>query len=581
VAAGYVTHARDNARRVRWLLFSYILAFELLAAFALTLLLLFTDPQSTIITNPLGYAIRYTLPVALVAGILFRMFYHGHCDHVKRKLGIEIIFSQMGDAQGKRFVRIAEEQCLALGVRLPRFGIIEAAELNALAVGATRDDGLIVVTRGLLEQLDDEEVAAVIAHEVAHIRNGDTKLLAANHALMRTSVNFQVNNPLRIESRTQLLLVLALPFFLPILLAGGAATTLAMQMSFQARRGISLARDLIADGDAVRVTLFPEALASALRKVAGRGEFAGSEYFKALLFCGGVSASVGRRAFVEERLKAINTLGGAMMQAGRVRRDTRPGGAQPRFGHRGVVAPVKREPMSAPPRAPSLTDMAFNPRCWIDWHNQCVDYWEWKEDDKRDALGLKPKMYLPLAAVVTFMIIFLWPSDGNYRGAIQLFNPAALVQMASSTQGTFSTQNCTAGSVNGQCGAQADQSGDLAIFPEASEEARRKQGMLTFVIMVIMVFGTAIPGVREALYPNVDWDAQKRQKPKTLTDMISSYAKQKGDSIEARVDREFARLRDAHERGELGERFALPSAAEEPIPERIMPRAAGFGRKGL
>jgi heat shock protein HtpX len=595
MAAGYLTHARENQRRVRWLFVSYVIAFQILAAFALTIFLLFLDPLNTILTNPLGYALRYCLPVALLAALMFRLFYHGHIDHVRRKLGIETAFSNLTDPNGRRFLRIAEEQCLALGVRLPRFGIIDAAEPNALAIGATRDDGLIAVTRGLLEKLDDEELAAVIAHEVAHIRNGDTKLLAANHAMMRTAVNFQVNNPFRMENPVQLLLVLALPFFLPILLAGGAATMLAMQMSFQARRGISLARDLIADGDAVRVTLFPEALISALRKVSGQGDFAGSENFRALLFCGGTSAAEGMRATVQDRISAISTLGGAMMRPGRVRRDTRPHVALPKFGQRGAVAsvPVRREPLGPPPPAPSLAQMLAHPGTLTTWHNHCVDYWEWKESDKRNALGLTPKMFLPLAAVVTFMLIYLWPSDGNYRGAVQLFNPAALVDMASSTRGTFnssdpSAANCAAGSVNGQCGAAS--SGGLAIFPGASEEARKKQGLLTMIIMMLMVFGTAIPGVRERLYPNVDWNGWKVKRPMTIFDVAAPFFKSKGDGYEERVEREFAKLRAAHDRGELGQQFdspASPQAAAPPppveiMPERIIaPRIGGFGRKGL
>jgi len=51
---------------------------------------------------------------------------------------------------------------------------------------------LIAVTRGLLDTLDDDELAAVLAHEASHIRHGDTKLLAANHALMRTAVVLQM-----------------------------------------------------------------------------------------------------------------------------------------------------------------------------------------------------------------------------------------------------------------------------------------------------------------------------------------------------------------------------------------------------
>jgi hypothetical protein len=164
------------------------------------------------------------------------------------------------------------------------------------------------------------------------------------------------------------------------------------------------------------------------------------------------------------------------------------------------------------------------------------------------------------------------------------------VQMASTTQGTFDSSKCTADSLNGQCPqATADRSAGLTIFPGASEEALRKQAMLTAIVLMIMVFGTAIPGVRERLYPNVDWNAHKRKKPKNFVDIVANMISPKDDGYEARVEREFARLREAHERGELVDRTVSPAPppppppppAMEQLPERIMPRAAGFGRKGL
>jgi heat shock protein HtpX len=500
---GYVTHAAANRRKLGWLIASYIVAFELIAAVALTVLLLFWDSGNTILTNPLGYAIRYTIPVALAAALVFRLFYHGHIKHVTERLAI--IALQPGfetDANVKRFLRIAEEQCLALGIRLPQFGIINAPEPNALAVGATRDRGMIAVTRGLLDTLDDEELAAVLAHEAAHIRNGDTKILAANHALMRTSVNMQVNNPLRLESHMQVVLILAMPFFLPILLAGGAVTMFAMQMSFQARRGISLTRDLIADAEAVRLTHFPEALASALQKISGRGAFAGSERFETLLFCGGASAKEKNHPSLTKRIETIRSLGQSMMDANRIRRDTRPRHLAP------VFQPVRHEPQaplrgktSAPPPMPSLLQILVRPKCWVEWHNACVDYGEWKENDKRDALGLQAKMYIPLAAAITFLLIFHWPSNGDYVGVLQLFNPAALISMASPSAES------------------------IVMFPGASAEAVQKQAFITIPIMAFFIIASSIPGLRELVYPHVDWTKKKKKSvAELLTDAAQTWS---------------------------------------------------------
>jgi heat shock protein HtpX len=601
MALGYITQATENQRRVRWLFISYILAFELLAAFALTILLLFFDPQNTILTNPLGYAMRYTLPVALVAGIMFRIFYHGHIKHVARKLNVMALEpSAFGDPQVKRFLRIGEEQCLALGVRMPLFGIIEAMEPNALAVGATRDNGLIAVTRGLLNQMDDEEVAAVIAHEVAHIRNGDTKVMAASHALMRTSVNFQVNNPLRIEDPVQLLVVLAIPFFLPILLAGGAATMFAMQLSFQARRGITMAKDLVADSDAVRVILFPEALVSALRKVAVNGAFDGSENFKSLLFCVGTSGNGRMDASVNERIQAIEQLGGAMMQEGRVRRDTRSFAAQPHLGIRArASAPKTYEALKPPPPCPHFMEILAHPSCYVEWYKHNIDYWEWKEGDKRNVLGIKPKMYLPLAAVVTFLLIFHIPSDGNYKGALAVFNPASLVELASGTRSQIAatsqpTLDCKKGSTDKKCDAPPTavaKNGGLEVFTGASEEARRKQFSLALYVLAFALFSALVPGLRERVFPNVDWELRDKMHPGGPLEHIfgprrSAFewalsAKKAAPGYEERVELEFAKLREAHERGELGEGFSAPPPPQAEPHYPLPPRSTGFGRKGL
>ena len=243
----------------------------------------------------------------------------------------------MTRADEPRFVQVAEEQCTALGVRLPRFGIIEAGELNAVTVGEGPNRGLIAVTRGLLDTLDDDELAAVLAHEASHIRQGDTKLLAANHALMRTAVVMQMQNPLRFENWRQMIIPLLIPPMLLVLLAGSAASALSMQLSRLARRGLKLGRDYIADGEAIRVTHFPEALLSAIAKIGGRGAFEGSYRVEGLLFDGRADHEGGSHPAIQDRLDAIGSLGGELMNPARLRRDSRVP-SRPLFGRRPRMA---------------------------------------------------------------------------------------------------------------------------------------------------------------------------------------------------------------------------------------------------
>jgi heat shock protein HtpX len=60
---------------------------------------------------------------------------------------------------------------------MPRVFVLEDQALNAFAVGVTPRTAGVAATRGLLEALDREELAAVMAHEVAHIAQGDTRLM--------------------------------------------------------------------------------------------------------------------------------------------------------------------------------------------------------------------------------------------------------------------------------------------------------------------------------------------------------------------------------------------------------------------
>jgi len=434
---GYITHAARNRRFTGWLFLGYVLAFELIGAFALTMLLLMVDEDHTILSNPGGYAIRYALPVAGLAGLIFWSLYRNHAKRVTQMLGVRRVTRQ----QEPRFVQIAEAQCTALGVRLPRFGVIEAPERNAVTVGEGPNRGLIAVTRGLLDALDDDELAAVLAHEASHIRQGDTKLLAANHALMRTAVLLQTHNPLRLEDWRQMILLVLMPPILLVMLAGGAVTMFSMTLARTARRGLKLSRDHTADGEAIRVTHFPEALIGALQKVGGRGAFEHSYMVEGLLFDGPADHEGGSHPAVEDRIAAIGTLGRAMMDPNRIRRDTRVRAAVvPSFGRRSA-APIRAaafatarngRPLEQPPTPTlAMTLLYFTDRqAYREWQNACIAWYEWRIEDRRNLLGLTPKMIIPVAATCMFLLVFHWPADGDLSKLRNIFSPTVLVDIA-------------------------------------------------------------------------------------------------------------------------------------------------------
>ena len=453
MATGYVTHAKEN-REQFWLVIAlYAIAIQLIGGLAAMLFIGMFDPANQLLVNPIGYFARYGLPMSLIGIALFLWLYQAHAADIIKRLKV----NEVSRIDEPRFIRVAEEQCIALGIRVPRFGIIETPEPNALAVGEGPSRGLIAVTRGLLDSLDDDELAAVIAHECSHIRNGDTKLLAANHALMRTAVHLQVNNPLRFEDWRQLLLPLFLPPFMLIMLLSGMITMASMGIARMARRGLKLSRDHIADGEAVRVTHRPDALHSALMKIGGKGAFPGSGKFDELLFDGRADGEGATHPAVVDRLTAISTLGRDLMSPGRPRRDTREN--VPVEAPRGPVFGRKIDPRSfraAPPPAEKpimkpieLTNQELTKLMFSDWKGyklhvaQCAAYYEWRESDDRNFLGLKPEMRLPVAGLCAVLLALYWPSDGDYAKFAYRFSPAAWSNMFGMGDGggTFQSAN--------------------------------------------------------------------------------------------------------------------------------------------
>ncbi|RNJ63574.1 MAG: hypothetical protein EDM03_04010 [Porphyrobacter sp. IPPAS B-1204] len=453
---GFVTFTHDNRNRFLQVFGLYVLSLHMIGGLVAMLPLLLFDPEHIILVDPVGYFVRYGLPVTAISAFLFWRLYTSHTEAICRKLAVR----EVTRIDERRFVRLAEEQCIALGIRKPRFGLIEVSQPNALAVGEGPQRGLIAVTRGLLDQLDDDELAAVLANLASQIRNGDTSVLAANFALMRTAVLMQVNNAFRIEDWRQLIIVVFLPPMLTILLLSGMITKASLEIARMARRSVKLSRFHIADAEAIRVTHRPDALHSALVKIGGKGAFPGSAVFDDVLFDGRSDTDGGSHPAVIDRLKAIARLGGPMMQPGRARRDTRDGVAVPGAGgladgrvgfgrrytaaHFQPVAPAEEKPREKPP---VMENDALLVMMLTDWKGykayvaQCNDWFEWRTNDGRNLFGLKPELRLPVAAVTAGLLVLYWPADGNWQKLANRFNPVSMTTMFSQldTGRTFCT----------------------------------------------------------------------------------------------------------------------------------------------
>ena len=82
-----------------------------------------------------------------------------------------------GNPDEQRFANVVQELSIAAGMRAPQAMVLPREDgINAFATGWDVDDAVVAVTRGALEGLTREEMQGLVAHELSHIREGDTRL---------------------------------------------------------------------------------------------------------------------------------------------------------------------------------------------------------------------------------------------------------------------------------------------------------------------------------------------------------------------------------------------------------------------
>ena len=79
--------------------------------------------------------------------------------------------------QQPRLYNLLENLCISRGIPMPKLKVMDSPALNAFASGLNRRQYAVTVTTGLLDALNDQEIEAVLGHELTHIRNGDVQLM--------------------------------------------------------------------------------------------------------------------------------------------------------------------------------------------------------------------------------------------------------------------------------------------------------------------------------------------------------------------------------------------------------------------
>ena len=214
-----------------------------------------------------------TWPFAFLgAGVWFLIAWFSHQALVNLSTGAKPVTR----TQAPDIYNLLENLCISRGVPMPKLQIIESPALNAFASGVSEKNYAITLTRGLIEALDRQELEAVIAHELTHIRNRDVRLLTIAvifvgifsffgemvfRNMFRTGVRIGGHSSNRKgDSRGGGALILI----------AIALIVLAYALAMVIRFSLSQKREYLADAGAVDLTKNPDGMISALKKISGR-----------------------------------------------------------------------------------------------------------------------------------------------------------------------------------------------------------------------------------------------------------------------------------------------------------------------
>jgi heat shock protein HtpX len=108
----------------------------------------------------------------------------------KRMMGVRLVDGRTGNAELDRLHNVISNLAQQAGLPMPEVGIYDSPEVNAFATGPSRRRSLVAVSTGLLRNMGQSEVEGVLAHEIAHIKNGDMVTMALIQGVINAFVMF-------------------------------------------------------------------------------------------------------------------------------------------------------------------------------------------------------------------------------------------------------------------------------------------------------------------------------------------------------------------------------------------------------
>jgi heat shock protein HtpX len=292
-AYGLYTHIASNKFRSMLLLGGlFLLIYVLVFAGALVGEVFLNSDR------PLGYYLTHAsrdlvaaFPYAtIIAALWIVVAYFFHQNMIDAVTGGESVTRQ----QEPRLYNLLENLCISRGIPMPKLKVMDSPALNAFAAGLNRRQYSITVTTGLLQALNDQEIEAVLGHELTHIRNGDVQLMVVaviiagvvgffGELFFRMFTNLSWNSSgsgwgsssSRSSSSSDRDSKGGGGAILAVIIAV-ALILLAWLLSQVVKLALSRSRELLADAGSVELTKNPDAMITALRKIENRGELPGA-----------------------------------------------------------------------------------------------------------------------------------------------------------------------------------------------------------------------------------------------------------------------------------------------------------------
>ena len=272
-----------------------------------------TQLLDLVLSRTVDWALRYAfVPVAIVA-TWFAIAFASHKAMIRAGTGARPIVRSLEFD----LYNMVENLAISAGLPMPAVEIIETDALNAYASGLGTTDATVAVTRGLIETLNKDELEAVLAHEITHIKNRDVRLMVV--AIIFVGIlSYSAQILLRAIWNRRPGQGLGLPELALFALASAVAG-LAYLFGMLTQFALSRTREFLADAGSAQLTKKPEALVSALRAISGHDEIPGvPESLRAMMISSRLAGLFATHPPMEERIEALERYAGAAAAASAV-----------------------------------------------------------------------------------------------------------------------------------------------------------------------------------------------------------------------------------------------------------------------